>query len=133
MTDQQIKFLRAAFLIGAITDAMAVIPMLSPAMAHLMTGLEDMNEAYRFALGYAAALMTGWTALLLWAYQKPVERAFVAALTIIVIAGLAITEIATVMFGTLTATRMIPTWILQTSLLGLFAFAYFYPTLRRRI
>lgn len=132
MTNRKIQLLRAAFLTGAITDALAVIPMLSPAMAHLMMGFEDLNESYRFAMGYAASLMTGWTALLIWAYQKPAERAFVAVLTILVIAGLVATEIASVMYGTLSAARMIPTWILQAILLGLFAFAYFYPSLKRR-
>jgi len=132
MTNRQTQLLRAAFLTGAITDALAVIPMLSPAVAHLMMGFEDMNEPYRFAMGYAASLMTGWTALLLWAYQKPIERAFVAVLTILVIAGLAAIEIISVMYGMLPAARMIPTWILQSILLGLFAYAYFYPSLKRR-
>ena len=46
MTDRQIKLLRAAFLAGAITDALAMIPMLSPDMAHLMMGFEDVSEPY---------------------------------------------------------------------------------------
>jgi len=83
-------------------------------------------------MGYAASLMMGWTALLLWAYRRPVERSFVAILTMLVIAGLAATEIATVLFGTLPAARMISTWILQAMLLGFFAFAYFYPSLNHR-
>jgi hypothetical protein len=131
MTDRKTKLLRAAFLVGAITDALAVIPMLSPTVAHLMMGWEGMNEPYRFAMGYAASLMTGWTALLIWAYRSPVERAFVAVLTIIVIAGLAITEIVGVLYGALPAPRMIPTWILQAVLLSLFAYAYFYPSLAK--
>ena len=61
--------------------------MLSPTVARLMLGFENMGGPYRFAMGYAASLMTGWTALLLWAYRKPVERAFVAVITMIVIAG----------------------------------------------
>lgn len=131
MTDRHSRLLRTAFLVGAITDTLAVIPMLSPTVAHLMMGFEEMGEPYRFAMGYAAALMTGWTALLVWAYQKPVERNFVAALTILVIAGLVATEIVTVLYGTLAAARMMPTWILQSILPGLFAYAYFYPVFRR--
>jgi hypothetical protein len=38
MTDRQVWLLRAAFLTGAITDALAVIPMLSPAVARLILG-----------------------------------------------------------------------------------------------
>lgn len=130
MTDRQIQLLRTAFLASALTDALAVIPMLSPAMAHFILGFEDMNAPYRFAMGYAASLMTGWTALLLWAYQKPVERAFVAVLTIIVIAGLVVTEIAAVMFGMLPTSRLIPTWILQAALLVLLSSAYLYPSMK---
>jgi hypothetical protein len=85
-----------------------------------------MGGPYRFAMGYAASLMAGWTALLLWAYRKPVERAFVAILTMIVIAGLIATEIAAVLFGTLHASRMAPTWILQAALLALFSTAYYH-------
>lgn len=127
MTERHAYLLRAAFFTGAITDALAVIPMLSPAAARLMLGFESMGGPYRFAMGYAASLMTGWAALLLWAYRKPVERAFVAALTILVIAGCVITEIAAVLFGALPAARIMPTWILQAALLALFACAYFYP------
>lgn len=132
MADRHNQLLRAAFLAGAITDVLAVIPMLSPDIAHLMMGFEDLNEAYRFATRYAASLMTGWTALLLWAYQKPAERAFVAVLTMLVIAGLAATEIAAVLSGALPAARMMPAWILQAMLLLLFAYSYFYPSLKRR-
>lgn len=132
MTDRQTRLLRAAFLVGALTDALAVIPMLSPAMAQLILGFDDVSEPYMFAMGYAASLMIGWTALLLWAYRKPVERAFVAVLTMLVIAGLVATEIVTVLFGALSASRMIPTWILQAILLGLFSCAYFYPSPKRR-
>jgi hypothetical protein len=132
MADRQAQLLRTAFLAGALTDALAVIPMLSQAMAHFILGFEDVSEPYRFAMGYAAALMTGWTALLLWAYQRPIERAFVAVLTMFVVVGLVTTEIVSVLFGTLTAVRMMPTWILQAMLLCLFAFAYFYPFLKRQ-
>lgn len=132
MADRHNQLLRAAFLAGALTDALATIPMLSPSVAHLMMGFEDLNGSYRFAMGYATSLMMGWTALLLWAYQKPVERAFVAILTMLVIAGLVATEIVAVLFGALPAARMMPTWTLQTILLVFFAYSYFYPSLKRR-
>ncbi|MBI1814993.1 MAG: hypothetical protein HYR72_08455 [Deltaproteobacteria bacterium] len=133
MNDRQAQLLRAAFLAGAVTDALAVIPMLFPPMARLLWGFEDFGGPYRFAMGYGASLMAAWTALLVWAYQRPVERAFVAALTVFVIYGLAATEIVAVMSGVLPAWRMIPTWALQAILLCLFASAYHYPLLRRRV
>jgi hypothetical protein len=101
-------------------------------MAALLWGFEDHGGPYRFAMGYGATLMLGWTGLLLWAYQRPLERAFVAALTVFVIYGLVLTETIAVLAGHISAWRMIPTWLLQAGLLGLFASAYHYPSLYAR-
>ncbi len=132
MKDPHSRLLRVAFIAGAITDACAVVPMLVPSVAALLWGFNAEGGAYRFAMGYGATLMSGWTLLLLWAYQRPQERSFVAALTVFVIYGLVLTEIAAVLSGAIAAWRMIPTWFLQAGLLGLFATAYHYPSLRRR-
>ena len=132
MTDRRAQLLRTAFLAGAVTDALAVIPMLSVTMARVLWGFEDLGGPYRFAMGYGASLMAAWTGLLLWAYQRPIERAFVAALTVLVIYGLVATEIVAVVSGALPVWRMIPTWALQAVLLGLFVTAYHHPILSRR-
>jgi hypothetical protein len=129
--DRQEQLLRAAFLAGAVTDAAALLPMLFPPLAELLWGFHDTSGSYRFAMGYGASLMLGWTFLLVWAYRRPLERQFVAALTVLVIYGLVLTEVLAVMSGTLEAWRMIPTWLLQAALLALFAGAYHYPSLRR--
>lgn len=131
MVDRRERLLRIAFLAGAVTDALALVPMLSPRMAHILWGFDDVGAPYRFAMGYGATLMAGWTGLLLWAHRRPLERAFVAALTVFVIYGLAATEAAAVVAGALPAWRMIPTWVLQAILLGLFATAYHYPAFVR--
>ncbi len=127
----QEKVLRVAFLVGAITDALAILPMLLPPFAKLLWGFEDVSWAYQFAMGYGASLMLGWTALLIWAYQKPLERKVIAALTVLVICGLVLTEIAAVLSGHLAAWRMLPTWLLQTTLLGLFAGGFHYSKFRQ--
>ena len=131
MTDRRVHLLRIAFVAGAITDALALLPMLSPALARILWGFDDVSGTYRFAMGYAASLMAAWTLLLLWAYQRPVERAFVAALTVFVIWGLVLTEIAAVVAGTLPAWRMAPTWVLQAALLAAFAGGYHYTAIDR--
>ena len=131
MVDRQARLLRAAFVAGAVTDALALLPMLLPEMARLLWGFDGLGGPYRFAMGYGAALMAGWTVLLIWAYRRPIERAFVAALTVFVIYGLAATEVVAVVSGVLPAWRMAPTWVLQAALLGLFATAYHYPALDR--
>jgi hypothetical protein len=121
-----------AFLVGAVTDAAALGPLLFPPLARLLWGFDDPSGAYGFATGYAAALMLGWTALLLWAAQRPVERAGVAALTVLVVYGLVAAEVAAVLRGALPAWRMLPTWILQAALLLLFGGAYHYVGLQTR-
>ena len=133
MDSRHEQLLKVAFLAGAITDALALVPMLIPPAARLMWGFDATGGAYRFAMGYGASLMLGWTVLLIWAYRRPLERAFVAALTVIVIYGLAATEVAAVIAGDLALWRMLPTWCLQAVLLGLFAGACHYPSLRRRV
>jgi hypothetical protein len=127
----QERLLRTAFLIGALTDAFAVVPMVFPPIAKLVWGFDDPTGSYRFAMGYGAALMLGWTALLVWAYQRPLERRGVAALTVLVIYGLVATEVAAAVSGAVPVAKLAPTWCLQTVLLALFAGAYHYPTLVR--
>lgn len=130
--ESQENLLRAAFLAGAITDALALGPMLVPSLAELLWGFTDVSGPYRFAMGYGASLMAAWTGLLLWAYAEPLERKFVAALTVFVIYGLVATEIFAVRSGHLEAWRMIPTWCIQAVLIALFAGGYHYPQLARR-
>src|SRR5436190_1895233 len=48
----QERWLRRAFLAGAVTDGLALVPMLIPAMARLFWGFDDQSGAYRFAMGY---------------------------------------------------------------------------------
>lgn len=129
MNDRQARLLRSAFLLGALTDALAVVPLLVPSIARLMWGFDGAGGPYRFAMGYGATLMLGWTFLLAWAYRRPLERSFVAALTVFVIYGLVATEIAAVYSGAIAIERMVPTWILQAGLLTLFATAYHYRSL----
>ncbi len=125
------KVLRVAFLIGVITDALAILPMLVPPLAYLLWGFENVSGAYKFAMGYGASLMLGWTALLIWAYRKPVERKAVAALTVIVVWGLVFTEIMAVFSGYLSVWRMLPTWFLQAIIISLFAWGFHYSKLRQ--
>jgi hypothetical protein len=119
------RLLRIAFVAGAVTDAGALVPMLSPRFADVLWGLHDESGAYRFAMGYGAALMLGWTILLVWAYRRPVERRAVAAFTAVVIAGLIVAEVCAVQAGVVAVGRVVPTWVLQALLLGLFTAAFY--------
>jgi len=125
------RLLRTAFVAGAVTDAGALVPMLVPAFARLLWGFDDPSGSYRFAMGYGASLMLGWTALLVWAWRRPLERRAVAALTVLVIYGLVVTEVLAVRAAAMPAWRMVPTWCLQGVLLALFAGAFHYRALQR--
>ena len=118
------RWLKTAFLAGMVTDALALAPLLSPRLAAVLWGVADCAGFCRFAMGYAASLMAGWTLLLAWAYRKPVERRFVAPLTMVVIGGLVLAEIVAVARGDLALGRMVPTWVLQAVLLAWFGTGY---------
>ncbi len=51
MQEQQARLLRWAFLVGAVTDALAIVPMLVPEMALLLWGFENPTGSYQFAMG----------------------------------------------------------------------------------
>ena len=122
--NNKIRWLKAAFLAGIITDALALVTILYPPMARFMWGFDKFSDNYFFMMGYSASLMAGWTLVLIWAYKKPLDRRFIAFLTILIIIGLIATEIFAVANGSIDINKMIPTWILQIVLLGLFSFSY---------
>ena len=122
--DRPQGWLKVAFAAGALTDALALVPMLSPPMARLLWGIDTSGPSYLFAMGYGASLMLGWTLLLVWAYQAPVERRAIALLTLVVIAGLASAEVVAVTIGAITLARVAPTWVLQAALAALFTIGY---------
>jgi hypothetical protein len=132
MNARQERLLRIAFLAGAVTDAGALLPMIFSQLANLAWGLRDVSGNYRFAMEYGASLMLGWTVLLLWAYRRPIERRFVAVLTMLVIGGLILTEVVAVHSSVLEAKRMVPTWCLQALLFVLFARAYYFVPVRSK-
>lgn len=118
------NLLRAAFLTGALADALALIPLVSAPAACFLLGCTDIPAEASLPRGVAASLMAGWTALLLWASGRPAERSFVALLTIGVIAGLVLAEVSAVRRGVVAPERMLPLWGAQALLLILFGVAY---------
>ena len=115
--DASIRWLRISYIAGAVADALIGILMLMPAR---------MGETeFRYPMGLGAALMFGWTALLLWANRKPMERKGVLILTIFpVITGLLLTGFWAVAAGRFPMQRIIPTTILGLALIILMGFSY---------
>jgi hypothetical protein len=116
--------LKATFLLGAAVDAGALAPMLNPGLAKLLWGFDRSDGQYGFAMRMGAALMAGWTLLLLWAALKPVERRAIAPMTLVVIAGIAGAEAAAVASGDIEFSKALPSWLIQAALTVLFLAGY---------
>ena len=112
------RWLRASFVAGAIADAVVGVLILIPSR---------MGEVeFRYPMGLAASLMFGWSLLLVWGYQKPMERKGVLVLTICpVITGLMASGAYQVASGAFDLTRVLPTMVLGAGLIGLMGFSYF--------
>jgi hypothetical protein len=122
-----VRWLRISNWAGAILDALAALSMLSPPLFAATNGLPDFHPGveYRYAMGMGASLMLGWTALLLWADRKPLERKGVLLITLApVVLGLVLNEIIAVREGFLSALITVPVWIAQSLITGLFLFSY---------
>ena len=120
---REARVLRGVFLAGAVTDAVALLPMLLPSLATLIWGLRDASDSYQLAMRCGASLMLGWTLLLVWASRRPLERYVIAPFTVLVVGGIIVSEIAGAAAGVVDAWRVVPTWCLQAILLVLFAWA----------
>jgi hypothetical protein len=69
--------------------------------------------------------MFGWTALLYWAYLRPVARKGVLLITVFpVIVGLALTTLYGYLNAYIPLEGVVPIWILQASLTIVFLSAY---------
>ena len=122
-----VRWLRISYWIGAVTDVLAAAAMLFPRLGAAVYGLSDFDPGvdYRYAMGTAASLMLGWTALLLWADRAALQRRFVLVLTVFpVIVGLVASEIAAIDAGFLRVARVVPTFVLQFALSALFLGSY---------
>jgi hypothetical protein len=116
--------------IGAAVDLIATVALLSPSLSETMLGVSGIpvTPALLYAMRTGAALMLGWTALLLWASVRPVERRGVILLTVVpVIAGLVLTELAAIQSGFIALASVAPLLVMQ-ALLGGFGLAIWRAT-----
>jgi len=112
-----IKWLKASYIAGTIADGIIVILMMIPSR---------MGETeFRYSMGLAAALMLGWTLLLVWGNRKPMERKGILLITIFpVITGLIATGIWAYASGIFTLQKTIPMVILGMAIALLMGFSY---------
>jgi len=114
------------FIIGAVLDGLVAIVMLAPSLEALALGFDEpvLDPGYRFAMTFGAALMVGWTALLIWAAAKPIDRRAVAPLTMLVVAGLMFAEVLGMASGFLPALHAWAVLVFQMALLVGLALAF---------
>ena len=119
--DAAVRWLRASYIAGAVADGLIGILMLLP---------DRMGETeFRYPMGLGASLMFGWTALLLWANRRPMERKGILILTIFpVISGLVATGIWAVAAGRFPFQKTAPSAILGIALIVLMGFSYWKAT-----
>ena len=112
-----VTWLRTSYWAGAVADAVIGIVMLIPGR---------MGETeFAYPMGLAAALMFGWTVLLIWADRKPVERKAILLITVFpVITGLLLSGIYAVATGLLPASKILPHSVVGVTLIILMLFSY---------
>jgi hypothetical protein len=113
--------------VGAIADFVNAIAMVFPSLMARMLNLDQIPTSVeaRLALLMGAALMFGWTVLLIWADRKPFERRGILLITIFpVILGLALTTVYGALKGYIPIKGAIPIWLIQIFLTLLFLSAY---------
>lgn len=105
---------KIAFLVGAVTDGLAIVPMLSRRAGVVLFGGDASKDsaAYRYAMGIGAALMAGWTVLLLWGAANPIERRDILLLTVFpVITGIVFATGVAARNRVVLPSRVVPLWI----------------------
>jgi hypothetical protein len=119
--------IQISFLVGAVTDGLAIIPMLSSRVgAALFGGESSRNSAkHSYAMGIAASLMAGWTLLLLWGAANPIERRDILLMTVFpVITGIVIATVFAARNRIVLLSRVIPLWIHLGIVSLLYAISY---------
>ncbi len=127
--EKSIRWLRTCYWIGAIVDGLVVLLFVFPNLFAVVSQISNFHPGreYRYMAGTAAALMLGWTVLLLWADRKPVERKGILIITIVpVLVGLVIVEIWAVASGFVAFGPVLPIWLLQIALMVLYVFSYLH-------
>jgi hypothetical protein len=117
------KLLRISYWVGAIADGLAAMAMLEQAILARPSTLSGYvpEIPYRYAMALAGSLMLGWTALLIWADQRPYERRGVLVITIPVVLALAGSGLFAVAYGFIPLNRIIPLLLFQSLLVLLFS------------
>lgn len=124
---EPIRLLRFAYWYGAVADAAMVLVLLMPQLGAVMFGWQDFEVSgrVRYIAAVGAVLMAGWTALLVWADRRPVERRGVLLLTAVpVVVAMMVAGAVAVATGVVEPRFMAPTFAFQLLGTTVFLLAY---------
>jgi hypothetical protein len=116
--------IKLPYWLGIIVDALWAVALFSPSVFGLLIGNPDFDPdvQIRLVMGIGGTLMTGWTILLLWAVQDPIDRKMVALITAFpVILGMFIIALIGLINGSVSNI-----WILTKTLLLIILFTKSY-------
>ncbi len=121
---KRIQFIRFVYWLGALADAASTLAMLLPGTM-LSFPPVDLSAATRSAFAAGAALMLGWTCLLLWASAEPVARRGILLITMVpVIPGIAVSMFYGYRHGCMPLATTLPMWFGQAVIFLLMGIAY---------
>lgn len=86
---KKIGLIKTICWIGVAADALWTLALFWPKLYIILTGKAFLSDdlSTRLIAGMAAFLMAGWTVLLVWTAQKPIERRAILAFTAIPVAA----------------------------------------------
>jgi len=87
--------------LGIAADALWAAALLFPPVFGVLTGVDDFSPDWQMqsVMTIGGVLMAGWTVLLLWAVQRPIERRFVILLTAILVTAFFLLALVNVLRG----------------------------------
>ena len=131
----KILLIKAIYWIGVALDALFALDMMIIALFGVLTPLSSIYTLpaptsiglpYQFAMGIAAAMMWGWTALLIWGVQNPLERKGVLLLTAFpVITGLMISNVLAGLNSLILPSSLVLRPVIYLGLFAIFVSGYF--------
>jgi hypothetical protein len=120
-----LNMVRLTYWLGAFVDALAGIQLLMPTSTTIL-GFQGLRSPG--AAGYpavtAAVLMFGFSAVLVWAHLRTVDRRRILLFTLLVVVALAAANACFGVSGALPWSRLAPPLAIQAVLVVLFASSY---------
>ena len=97
----QLWFIKFPYWLGIAADALWAAALLFPPVFGVLTGVDDFSPDWQMqsVMTIGGVLMAGWTVLLLWAVQRPIERRFVILLTAILVTAFFLLALVNILKG----------------------------------